>query len=198
VLACLLASAPNVQAATVETLRAFVRDTSALRARFTQLVHDRNMRKLQETSGSFALARPGRIRWEYGRPYEQLIVGDGAKLWIYDKDLNQVTVKGFSQAIGGSPAGLLAGSGDIEKDFSIRAVGPDGGLDWLEAVPRGTESTFQKVRLGFGKAGLEAMELNDAFGQLTVIRFSQIERNPKLAPELFRFVPPKGADIVSE
>jgi len=185
-------------AATVETLRAFVRDTAALRARFTQLVYDRNMRKLQETSGNFALWRPGRIRWEYEKPYEQLIVGDGAKLWVYDKDLNQVTVKGLTQAIGGSPAGLLAGSGDIEKEFAIKAVGSEGGLDWLEAVPRASESTFQSLRLGFGKSGLEAMELRDAFGQLTVIRFTQIERNPKLAPDSFRFVPPKGADVISD
>jgi len=185
-------------AATAEVLKSYLRDTSSQRAEFSQLVYDRSMRKLQEASGVMSFQRPGRIRWEYRKPYEQLIVGDGAKLWVYDKDLNQVTVKAIARAIGGSPAGLLAGSADIEKDFTLTPSGSDGGLDWIDAVPRGTESTFERVRMGFGKAGLEAMELKDSFGQLTRIRFTRIEVNPKLAPESFRFVPPKGADVISD
>jgi outer membrane lipoprotein carrier protein len=185
-------------AANVETLKSYLRETSSASAEFSQVVFDRNMRKLQETSGTMQFSRPGRIRWSYEKPYEQLIVGDGVKLWVYDKDLNQVTVKSIAQAIGGSPAALLAGSNDIEKDFRLNAGGMESGLDWLEAVPRGTESTFQKVRMGFGKSGLEAMELADGFGQLTIVRFSRIERNPKLAPDLFRFTPPPGADVISD
>ena len=136
-----LLSAP-VGAANVETLKAFLRETTSASARFTQVVFDRSGRKLQETSGSMQFARPGRIRWTYEKPYEQLIVGDGSKLWVYDKDLSQVTVRSISQAIGGSPAALLAGSNDIEKDFRLSATGTQDGLDWLEAVPRGTESTY--------------------------------------------------------
>jgi outer membrane lipoprotein carrier protein len=143
-------------------------------------------------------ARPGRIRWTYEKPYEQLIVGDGSKLWVYDKDLNQVTVRSIAQGIGGSPAALLAGSNDIEKDFRLSATGTQDGLDWLEAVPRGTESTFQKVRMGFGKSGLEAMELADGFGQITIVRFTAIERNSRLAADLFQFTPPQGVDIISD
>ena len=189
---------PGVAAAAgIDTLKNYLRETSSATAQFTQVVYDRNMRKLQETSGTMTFARPGRIRWAYEKPYEQLIVGDGNKLWVYDKDLNQVTVKAMGQAIGGSPAALLAGSNDIEKDFRISASGMKDGLDWLEAIPRSGESTFQKVRMGFGKSGLEAMELLDGFGQLTVVRFSGIERNPKLSPELFQFAPPKGADVIS-
>lgn len=184
-------------AADLETLKTYLRATTSASAHFTQVVYDRNMRKLQETSGTMHFARPGRIRWSYEKPYEQLIVGDGAKLWVYDKDLNQVTVKAIGQAIGGSPAALLAGSNDIEKDFRIIPSGMRDGLDWLEAEPRSAESTFQKVRMGFGPSGLEAMELLDGFGQLTVVRFSEIERNPKLAPDLFQFTPPKGADVIS-
>ena len=185
-------------AAGVETLKTYLRETSSGRAQFSQVVYDRSKRKLQETSGTMQFARPGRIRWAYEKPYEQLIVGDGKKLWVFDKDLNQVTVKGINQAIGGSPAALLAGSNDIEKDFRLSDAGVQEGLEWVEAVPRGTESTFQKVRLGFGKSGLESMELTDGFGQVTIVRFTQVERNPKLAPDLFQFTPPKGADVISD
>lgn len=188
----------DAAAATAETLKTYLRDTTSASAHFTQVVFDRSMRKLQETSGTMQFARPGRIRWSYEKPYEQLIVGDGVKLWVYDKDLNQVTVKAIAQAIGGSPAALLAGSNDIEKEFRLTPAGIEGGFDWLEAVPRGNESTFQKVRMGFGKSGLEAMDLTDAFGQLTIVRFSRIERNPKLAQDIFRFTPPKGADVISD
>ena len=190
-------AAGTAAAANIDTLKSYLRETSSASVRFTQVVYDRNNRKLQETSGTMQFSRPGRIRWAYEKPYEQLIVGDGAKLWVYDKDLNQVTVKAIGQAIGGSPAALLAGSNDIEKDFRVLPSGMRDGLDWLEAEPRSAESTFQKVRMGFGAAGLEAMELLDGFGQLTVVRFSGIERNPKLSPDLFQFTPPKGADVIS-
>jgi chaperone LolA len=195
--ALLMALAGNASAAGADILKSYLRETSAASAQFTQVVYDRSMRKLQETSGTMHFSRPGRIRWSYEKPYEQLIVGDGEKLWVYDKDLNQVTVKAIGQAIGGSPAALLAGSNDIDKDFRVTAAGTQDGLEWLEAVPRSGESTFQKVRMGFGKSGLEAMDLTDGFGQLTVVRFSGITRNPKLSPELFRFTPPKGADVIS-
>lgn len=178
-------------------MKSYLRDTTSGTASFTQVVFDRSMRKLQETSGSMQFQRPGRIRWTYLKPYEQTIVGDGEKLWIHDKDLNQVTVKPMGQALGGSPAALLAGSNDIEKDFRLNAAGMQEGLKWIEATPRNTEATFQKVRLGFGKAGLEAMELTDSFGQTTIVRFSDIVRNPPLAPGLFKFAPPKGADVIS-
>jgi outer membrane lipoprotein carrier protein len=184
-------------AAGADTLRDYLRDTSSAKAQFTQIVYDRNMRKLQETRGTMHFARPGKIRWAYEKPYEQLIVGDGSKLWVYDKDLNQVTVKAIGQAIGGSPAALLAGSNDIDKDFRISAAGAKDGLEWIEAVPKSGESTFEKVRMGFGKSGLEAMDLYDGFGQLTLVRFQGIERNPKLSTELFQFSPPPGADVIS-
>jgi len=192
---CLLST--SAPAAGVDTLKSYLRDTTSGSANFTQVVFDRSMRKLQETSGSMQFQRPGRIRWAYSKPYEQTIVGDGNKLWIYDKDLNQVTVKPMGQALGGSPAALLAGSNDIEKDFRLSAAGVQDGLEWVEATPRNAESAFQKVRLGFGKSGLESMELTDSFGQTTIVRFSDIVRNPAHAPGLFNFTPPKGADVIS-
>jgi len=185
-------------ASSIDTLKAMFAQTTTARAHFAQIVLDRNMKMLQQATGTMQFSRPGRFRWEYDRPYEQTIVSDGSKVWLYDKDLNQVTVRRFDRALGSSPAALLAGSDDIEKSYRLTSLGNQDGLDWLEAVPRTQDTAFERVKLGFGKAGLEAMELRDQFGQITVIKFSTIERNPKLPPETFRFTPPKGADVISE
>jgi len=184
--------------ASTETLKSFLNQTTAAKARFAQMVLDRNMKMLQQATGTMAFSRPGRFRWEYEKPYEQTIVGDGQRLWIYDKDLNQVTVRKLDRALGASPAALLAGSNEIEKNYVVSNAGSREGLDWLECVPRTQDTAFERVRLGFGKNGLEAMELRDQFGQMTVIRFADLERNPRLAPDLFKFTPPKGADVISE
>jgi outer membrane lipoprotein carrier protein len=156
------------------------------------------MKMLQQATGMMEFSRPGRFRWEYTKPYEQTIVGDGTRLWIYDKDLNQVIVRKLDRAIGASPAALLAGSNEIEKSYSLKSVGAEAGLDWLEAIPKTKDTAFERIRLGFGKGGLEAMELKDQFGQMTVIKFADLQRNVKIAPEAFKFVPPKGADLISE
>lgn len=179
-------------------LRDFLQQTTSCKARFAQIVVDKNLRQLQQATGIMLFVRPGRFRWEYQKPYEQLIVGDGSKLWIYDKDLNQVTMRKLGTALGGSPAALLAGSNEIEKDYNLIDIGNQEGLEWVEAVPKAKENAFERIRLGFGKSGLETMELHDQFGQTTLIKFASIERNPKLAPELFKFVPPKGADVIGE
>jgi len=184
--------------ATIEELKSFLQQTSTARARFAQMVLDKNMKQLQQATGTMQFSRPGKFRWEYDKPYEQTIVGDGTRLWIYDKDLNQVTVRKLDRALGSSPAALLAGSNDIDKSYNLTSSGNQDGLDWIEAIPRTRDTTFEKVRMGFSKSGLEAMELRDQFGQITVIKFSAIERNPKLAAESFRFTPPKGADVISE
>lgn len=184
--------------ASVESLKSMLEQTSTARARFAQMVLDKNLKQLQQATGTMQFARPGKFRWEYDKPQEQVIVGDGKQVWLYDKDLNQVTVRRFDRALGSSPAALLAGSNEIEKNYSFTAIGNQEGLDWLEAVPKAKDTSFEKIRLGFGKSGLEAMELRDQFGQVTVIKFSTIERNIKLPPEAFRFTPPKGADVISE
>ncbi len=185
-------------AATVENLKSLLEQTATARARFAQMVLDKNMKKLQQATGTMQFARPGKFRWEYDKPYEQVIVSDGTRVWLYDKDLNQVTVRKYDRALGTSPAALLAGSNEIEKSYRFNTVGSQDGLDWLEAVPRTQDTAFERIRLGFGKAGLEAMELRDQFGQITVIKFSTIERNAKIPPEAFTFTPPKGADVISE
>ena len=185
-------------AATVDSLKALLNQTSTAKARFAQAVLDKNNKTLQQASGTMEFSRPGRFRWEYNKPYEQTIVGDGTRLWIYDKDLNQVTVRKLDKALGASPAALLAGSNEIEKSYTLKSVGSDGGLDWLEAIPKTQDTAFERVKLGFGKTGLEAMELKDQFGQTTVIKFADLERNAKISPDAFKFTPPKGAAVISE
>jgi outer membrane lipoprotein carrier protein len=143
-------------------------------------------------------SRPGKFRWEYSKPYEQTIVGDGTRVWIYDKDLNQVTVRKLDRALGASPAALLAGSNEIEKSYALKSAGSEAGLDWLEATPKTQDTAFERVRLGFGKTGLEAMELRDQFGQTTLIKFADLQRNVKIPAESFTFTPPKGAAVISE
>lgn len=196
-IAALLVAA-HAAAAGADAIKAFVNEVKSARAVFRQTVADADGRTLQQSSGSFQFARPGKFRWVYEKPYEQLIVGDGAKVWIYDRDLNQVTVKALGAALGSSPAALLAGSNDLERDFTLTDSGSKDGLDWLDAVPKTRDTAFERVRMGFGKAGLAAMELRDQFGQITVITFADVERNPRIPAEVFRFTPPKGADVISE
>lgn len=196
ILFCLVSGAAS--AAGTDALQAFLTQTQTVKARFAQMVLDKNGKQLQQAQGVMQFSRPGKFRWDYRKPYEQLIVGDGSKLWIYDKDLNQVTVRKLDRALGSSPAALLAGSNDLERDYTLSNLGMDKGLDWLEALPKNRETVFERVRMGFGKSGLEAMELRDQFGQITVITFADIERNPRIAADVFRFTPPPGADVISE
>ena len=185
-------------AAGLDMLRIFLQQTTTGKAHFAQIIVDKNMKQLQQATGTMHFARPGKFRWQYDKPYEQLIVGDGSRLWVYDKDLNQVSVRKLDQALGDSPAALLAGSNEIEKIYDLTNLGNQEGLDWVEAVPKSKENAFERIRLGFSSSGLQAMELRDQFGQATVIKFAEVERNPKLSPELFKFVPPKGADVIRE
>lgn len=194
--ALLLAS--GAQAAALERFQVYVRTTQSARADFEQQVFDRSGKRVQESKGSFLFLRPGRFRWSYAKPYPQAIVGDGARIWIHDLDLNQVTVRKVTSAIGATPAALLAGASDIEKAFELSEAGTKDGLEWLDAIPREREAGFERVRLGLGVAGVEAMELVDHFGQTTVLRFSNIARNPKLDGSEFRFTPPPGADVLGE
>jgi len=188
----------SAHASSIDALKSFVQQTQTARAQFRQLVLDKKMATVQEASGTMEFMRPGKFRWLYEKPYQQTIVGDGAKLWMYDPDLKQVTVKKLDQAIGGSPAALLAGKNEIEKYFHLKDIGKRGSMEWLEATPKGQDSSFELVRMGFGGETLEVMELRDHFGQTTIIKFSKLERNPKLAPDAFHFTPPKGADVIGE
>lgn len=187
-------------AAAIDALREFVRGTRSGKTSFTQVVVGKNGKNSNPASGSFLFQRPGKFRWVYEKPYEQWIVGDGERLWIYDRDLNQVTTRKLDGALGQSPAAILAGNDDLEKNFDLQEAGVRDGLQWLVAVPKSKDTTFEAVRIGLkiegGVAVLAAMELQDTFGQTSVLLFGKMERNPGLPADTFRFTPPKGADVI--
>jgi outer membrane lipoprotein carrier protein len=187
----------GANAASLERFQSYVRTTQSGRADFEQKVYDKGGKLVQESKGSVAFMRPGRFRWTYAKP-SQVIVGDGERVWIHDPDLNQVTVRRMARAIGATPAALLAGSADIDKAFELSEAGEKDGLEWLEAKPREREAGFERIRLGLGLSGVEAMELQDHFGQTTLLRFRNVVRNPQIDPGTFRFTPPKGADVLGQ
>jgi outer membrane lipoprotein carrier protein len=195
-LGCVAATAAD--AASIARLRVFVRETQTLHANFTQVVYDASGRQTGQASGEFSIARPGHFRWSVDKPYKQLLVGDGERVWIYDPDLNQVISRKSDRALGNTPAALLSGREEVEAAFDWRELGTADGMDWLGATPKDKDAAFRELRLGFDSGGLAALDLLDNFGQRTLIRFSKLERNPKLSPELFRFTPPAGADVVSD
>jgi len=193
-----LALGSAAHAGGVERLKAFIAGAKTAEADFTQTVADKSGRVSQQASGTMAFARPGKFRWDYNKPYEQVIVGDGVKLWLYDTDLEQVTVKTLGDVIAGTPAALLAGDNAIEKYFSLKNAGEAGGLEWLEATPKTRDTTFERIRMGFKGDVLVQMELFDFFGQRTTLKLTHFVRNPAIAPSRFTFTPPKGADIIGE
>jgi outer membrane lipoprotein carrier protein len=194
-LACAVSGA---WASSLERFAEFIAKTLTARGEFEQKIFDRNLKLLQESRGALAFSRPGKFRWTYVKPYAQLIVGDGSRVWIYDEDLKQVTVKKLDQALGSTPAALLAGNNEAMRAFRLSDNGAKGGFEWLEALPRDKEGNFERIRMGFGPSGLEVMELVDSLGQTTVLRFESLEHNPKLDPGLFRFSPPRGADVIGD
>jgi outer membrane lipoprotein carrier protein len=197
IFALLLAS--TAYAGASDKLRDFITSSRSGQANFTQVVQDKKGKKIQSASGTMQFVRPGKFRWVYQKPYEQIIVGDGAKFWLYDVDLNQVTVKKLDAALGSSPAALLSGNNEIERAFVLQDSGTRDGLDWLEATAKAPDTGFDKISMAFNAQGeLVVMELRDTFGLKTEIRFSKMQRNPQLSPQLFKFVPPKGADVLGE
>ena len=178
-------------------MTAFSRGLKGLDARFEQRVFDPNGRQSETSSGGVKLSAPRQFRWEYVKPSPQLIVADGDHIWIYDPELEQVTVRNQSMEEQGSPLAVLIDPTELDRQYKVSEGGKAGGLDWLVLVPRKPEDApFQKARLGFGPVGLVRMELNDGLGQRTVIGFSQWHRNPAFAAGTFKFTPPKGVDVV--
>jgi chaperone LolA len=191
--------ANSAYAGASDKLKSFIASSQSGQANFTQVVQDKKGKKIQSASGTMQFVRPGKFRWVYQKPYEQIIVGDGAKFWLYDVDLNQVTVKKLDAALGSSPAALLSGNNEIERAFVLKDSESKDGLDWLEATAKAPDTGFEKIAMAFNAQGeLVVMELRDAFGLKTELRFSKMQINPQLAPHLFHFVPPKGADVLGE
>ena len=177
---------------------AFNAATKTATARFEQQVHDRAGKVIERASGTFSFARPGKFRWTYDKPHRQVLVADGAKLWIHDPDLNQVTVKRIDRAISSTPAALLAGRDDITALFTLRDAGAADGLNWVEASPKAQDTGFERVRLGLQGRTLAAMELQDQLGGRTMLRFTELKPNAPVAADTFVFTPPKGADVMED
>ena len=195
--AALLLGAAAARADTVDTLREFVRDVKSGKAAFTQTVTAPDGVKKKNSSGTFEFARPNRFRFAYAKPFAQTIVADGQKVWIYDADLNQASSRKLTQALGATPAALLAG-GSLEQDFELKAAPERDGLAWVEASPRARDGPLQAVRIGFRGRDLAAIEIIDSFGQTSLLQFSQMATNVPVAAERFRFTVPPGADVIEQ
>ncbi len=195
--ACFVAA--TAHAAALDQLRSFLTQTNSARGDFVQRVTPRPGAKPQTAaSGQFVFQRPGKFRWAYQKPYEQLIVADGQRLVMFDKDLNQATIKKLQASLPSSPASILFGSNEFEKEFEVSDAGARDGLEWIVAKPRAKDTTFERIEIGFRDGLPQAMLLADGFGQLTRLTFSKVERNPKLDADAFRFTPPKGADVLED
>ena len=181
----------------VDTLRDFIRDVKTGRAQFTQTVTSSDGAKKKTSSGSFEFARPNRFRFVYVKPFEQVIVADGQKVWIYDADLNQASSRKFDSALGATPAALLAG-GSLDKDFKLAPLPAKDGLDWVQATPKAQDGAFKSLRVGFRGKELAALEIVDAFDQRSLLQFSQFVPGVSFAADAFRFTPPAGADVIEQ
>lgn len=196
-LSLVLVAAGAVHADAVDALRDFGREVKSGKANFTQTVTSPDGKRKKVSSGSFEFERPNRFRFAYAKPFEQTIVADGTKVWIYDADLNQASSRKLADALGATPAALLAGA-NLERDFTLKAQASDGGLDWVQATPKQAESTIQSLKLGFKGKDLAAMEIVDGFGQRSRLDFSAVQANVALAAERFQFKLPAGADLIEQ
>lgn len=196
-----LLSLPAIAFAQAKTaLDAFTRGLSGLDGQFVQRVYDPQGQLSETTQGRVALARPRQFRWEYAKPFPQLIVADGERVWVYDPDLEQVSVRAQGDEERQSPLAVLIEPGELERRFDLREDGARDGFDWLALAAKtpSDDAPLRSARLGFGDGQLRRMELRDALDQRTVIEFSGWQRNPDFAPDTFRFTPPPGTDVVGD
>ncbi len=185
-------------AAGKQRVELFLKDLQGLQAEFRQVLTDRRGQVLDEASGTLAIRRPDRFRWDYREPYEQVIVADGARIWLYDRDLEQVTVRKLDETLSATPAMLLSGQGNLDQNFTVREVRREKTLEWVHLEPVRDDTDFKWVRLGFEGPVLRHMQLADKLGQTTALEFSQVERNPPLDPQRFTFTAPPGADVIGD
>lgn len=190
------AGVPLADSVAGERVERYLDRLDTLRAEFVQQLIDKDGVVRDESRGTLALAKPGRFRWDYREPAKQLLVSDGSTVWLYDADLEQVTVRPVGDSLSNTPAMLLAGQGRVTETFTTRDAGSADGLEWVVLMPRRVDADFSSVRLGFRGTELERLDLQDRLGQTTRIVFSGIERNPELSQALFTFVPPPGVDVV--
>ncbi len=182
-------------AGAIDALKKFNSDADGLSGSFSQTV--KSKKKTQTTSGTFKILRPGLFRWEYTKPYQQVIVGDGKTIWLYDVDLKQVTKSNQNQAIGDSPAAILSNKAALDASYSLKEDGSTGGVDYVLATPKKNNAGYQFIRIGFKGDALNDMQLKDSFGNQTSISFSGLNTKPGLARSAFTFTPPKGVDVLT-
>lgn len=182
----------------VQRLKAFLSASKSLSADFKQILIDEKGQPVRTSFGVFYLQRPGKFRWDYQKPFSQQIVADKGKVWFYDKDLDQVTVKKLDESLGSTPALLLSGEVSLEDNFTIEGQGNEGDMQWIKLSPKSAETTFKYILIGLTKDSLGGMELSDNFGQLTRIYFSNVLINPPIKQTLFQFEIPKGADVFED
>lgn len=179
-------------------LDTFFKGLKTMRAEFVQTLVDAEQRVKEESEGVLLLSRPGRFRLDYSKPYSQLYVADGTRIWMYDKDLEQVTVRPQEEALGSTPAMLLSGSEPLERNFTLQELGDHEGFTWVDLKPKQKDATFAYIRLALEGDVIRAMEMVDNFGQMTRLFFHTVSRNPKVEADAFRFTPPPGVDVVGE
>ena len=188
-------SAPTATPATVQR---YFQNLQSLRVDFIQRVFDERGRVMQTSSGQMLMRKPGKFRWDYQTPAEQVIVADGERLWAYDVDLAQVTVRKLDQALSSTPLALLSGAAPIEEAFTVGSVRRQDGLEWYELTPKQPQPEFRLLRVAFRGEALISLELEDNFGQRTRLDFQKLERNPAFDPALLKFTPPPGVDVVGD
>jgi len=179
-------------------LQVFLKVSKSLSADFKQVLINEAGNPTQTSYGVFYLQRPGKFRWNYEKPFKQEIVSNTGKVWFYDTDLEQVTVKKVDESLGSTPALLLSGDVALEDNYTMEGQGVEGDLLWVKLVPKSQDSSFKYVLIGLSKGTLAGMELSDNFGQLTRIYFSNVIVNAPLKQTLFEFQPPKGADVFND
>jgi outer membrane lipoprotein carrier protein len=198
--ACLLLSSFPLYAAEsgATRMQQFLKDVKSLKADFSQVVLDANGKQVKQSTGTLVIRRPDHFRWDYSKPNAETIVADGKRLWLYDVELQQVTVKPLDKTLATSPAVLLSGSNDAAKSFTVTDQGEKDGLAWVQLTPKVKDSDFDSVRLGFKGEDVAVMELKDNLGNTTRISFDHIQRNPNVDDAVFHFTPPAGADVIGD
>jgi len=174
----------------------YLNGLSSWAADFTQTIDDGHGNVVRSAAGRLFLQRPGKFRWDYRQPSEQLILADGKQIWFYDKDLAQANVRDMDTSLASTPASLLSGSGSVSAQFTVTALPPSDGLQWYQLIPKHADTDFQVVRIGFDKGDLRSMFLADKLNQITQLTFTNSKRNLTLSPDLFSFVPPPGVDVI--
>jgi outer membrane lipoprotein carrier protein len=191
-----LAGAASASASPATEVEKYLTGLASWTADFQQTIDDGHGNVLRSAAGRLYLQRPGKFRWDYSQPSEQLVLADGKQIWFYDKDLAQANVRDMDTSLASTPASLLSGSASIGTQFNVTAMPPSGGLQWFQLVPKHPDTDFQLVKIGFDKGELRSMFLADKLNQITQLTFSNSKRNVSLAPDLFSFVPPPGVDVI--